>query len=74
MWIKRHNIIINTDNVCAMMQENDKLMFRLHGSTAPSTIEHAPLSAEIMLKSIPEGTMEIIWQGILNGEKYLTLE
>jgi hypothetical protein len=74
MWIKRHNIIINTDNVCAMMQEKDKLIFRLHGSTAPSTIEHAPLSAEIVLKSIPEGTMEIIWQGILNGEKYLTLE
>lgn len=74
MWIKRGNIIINTDNICAIRQENDKLIFRLHGSTAPSTIEHAPLSAEIVLKSIPEGTMEIIWQGILNGEKYLTLE
>lgn len=56
------------------MQEKDKLIFRLHGSTAPSTIEHAPLSAEIVLKSIPEGTMEIIWQGILNGEKCLTLD
>lgn len=74
MWIKRGDTIINTDNICAIRQEGDKLIFRLHGSTAPSTIEHAPLSAEIVLKSIPEGTMEIIWQGILNGEKYLTLE
>ena len=74
MWVKRGDTIINTDNICAIRQEGDKLIFRLHGSTAPSTIEHAPLSAEIVLKSIPEGTMEIIWQGILNGEKYLTLE
>lgn len=74
MWIKSDNIIINTDNVCAMRQEGDKLVFRLHGSSAPSTIDHAPLSAEVVLKSIPEGTMEIIWQGILNGEKCLTLE
>ena len=56
------------------MQEKDKLIFRLHGSATPSTIERAPISAEIVLKSIPEGTMEIIWQGILNGEKCLTLE
>ena len=74
MWIKRGDTIINTDNVCAIRQERDKLIFRLHGSSAPSTIEQAPLAAEIVLKSIPEGTMEIIWQGILNGEKYLTLE
>ena len=74
MWIKRGDTIINTDNVCAIRQEGDKLIFRLHGSTAPSTIEHAPLSAEVVLKSIPEGTMEIIWQGILTKEKYLTLE
>lgn len=74
MWIKRGDTIINTDNICAIRQEGDKLIFRLHGSTAPSTIERAPISAEIVLKSIPEGTMEIIWQGILNGEKYLTLE
>lgn len=74
MWIKRGDTIINTDNVCAIRQEGDKLILRLHGSTAPSTIEHAPLSAEIVLKSIPEGTIEIIWQGILTKEKYLTLE
>ena len=42
MWIKRRNIIINTDNVCAIRQEGNKLIFRLHGSSAPSTIEHAP--------------------------------
>lgn len=73
MWIKRGDTIINTDNVCAIRQEGDKLIFRLHGSTAPSTIEHAPFSAKIVLKSIPEGTLEIIWQGILNGEKCLNL-
>ena len=66
MWIKRGNIIINTDNICAIRQERNKLIFRLHGSSAPSTIEHAPLSSEIMLESIPEGTIEIIRQGILN--------
>lgn len=74
MWIKRDNIIINTDNVCAMMQEKDKLIFRLHGSATPSTIERAPISAEIVLKNIPAYTIESIWQGILNGEKCLTLE
>ena len=74
MWIKRGDTIINTDNVCAIRQEGDKLILRLLGSTAPSTIEHAPLSAEIVVKSIPEGTIEIIWQGILTKEKYLTLE
>lgn len=74
MWIKRGNIIINTDNICAIRQENDKLIFRLHGSATPSTIERAPISAEIVLKNIPEGTIEIIWQGLFNGEKCLTLE
>ena len=74
MWIKRHNIIINADNVCAIMQEKDKLIFRLHGSATPSTIERAPISAEIVLKNIPENSIETIWQGILNGEKCLTLD
>lgn len=74
MWIKKDNIIINTDNVCAMRQEKDKLIFRLHGSASPSTIDRAPLSVEIVLKNIPESTIEVIWQGILNGEKCLTLE
>ena len=61
MWIRRDKQIINTDNICAIRQEGDKLIFRLHGSSAPSTIEQAPHAAEIMLKSIPEGTKEIIW-------------
>lgn len=74
MWIKRGDTIINTDNICAIRQEGDKLIFRLHGSSVPSTIEQAPHAAEIVLKSIPEGTKEIIWQGILTKEKYLTLE
>ena len=38
MWIKRGNIIINTDNGCAMRQEKGKLIFRLHGRATPSTI------------------------------------
>ena len=74
MWIKRDNIIINTDNVCTMRQEKDKLIFRLHGSAAPSTIDHAPLSAEVVLKNMPAGTIETIWQGMFNGERCLTLE
>lgn len=74
MWIKRGNIIINTDNVCATRQEGDKLIFRLHGSTNPSTIDRAALSAEIVLKNAPSYALEMIWQGIQNGEKYLILE
>lgn len=74
MWIKSDNIIINTDNVCAIRQKGDKLVFRLHGSSAPSTIDHAPLSAEVVLKNMPAGTIEIICQGIFNGEKCLSLE
>lgn len=74
MWIKRNNTLINTDNVCAMRQEGDKLFFRVHGSTNPSTIDRAALSAEIVLKNVPSYALEMIWQGIQNGEKCLTLE
>lgn len=74
MWIKRGDTIINTDNVCAIRQKGDKLILRLHGSAAPSTIDHAPLSAEVVLKNMPAGTIEIICQGIFNGEKCLSLE
>ena len=74
MWIKKDKTIINSDNICAMRQERDKLIFRLHGSATPSTIERAPISAEIVLKNIPENTIETIWQGILSGEKCLTLD
>ena len=74
MWIKKDKTIINTDNICAMRQEGDKLIFRLHGSTNPSTIDRAALSAEIVLKNIPSYALEMIWQGIQNGEKCLILE
>lgn len=74
MWIKRDNIIINTDNVCAMRQESDKLIFRLHGSSNPSTIDRAALSAEIVLKDVPSYALKMIWQGIQNGGKCLTLD
>ena len=52
MWIKRGNIIINTDNVCAMRQEGDKLIFRLPGRTKHSRNDWAELSAEIVLKNV----------------------
>lgn len=74
MWIKRNNTLINTDNICAMRQEDDKLIFRLHGSSNPSTIDRAALSAEIVLKNVPSYALEMIWQGIQNGDKCLTLE
>ena len=74
MWIKRGNIIINTDNICAMRQEGDKLIFRVHGSTNTSTIDRAALSAEIILKNVPSYALEMIWQGIQNGVKCLILE
>ena len=48
MWIKKDKTIINSDNICAMRQERDKLIFRLHGSATPSTIERAPISDVIV--------------------------
>jgi hypothetical protein len=74
MWIKKDKTIINTDNICAMRQERDKLIFRLHGCSNPSTIDRAALSAEIVLKDVPSYALEMIWQGIQNGGKCLTLE
>ena len=74
MWIKRNNTLNNTDNVCAMRQEDDKLFFRLHGSSNPSTIDRAALSAEIVLKNVQPYALDMIWQGIQNGDKCLTLE
>ena len=57
-----------------MRQERDKLIFRLHGSSNPSTIDRAALSAEIVLKNVQSYAIEMIWQGIFNGKKCLTLE
>ena len=74
MWIKKDKTIINSDNICAMRQERDKLIFHLHGSSNPSTIDRAASSAEIVLKDVPSYALEMIWQGIQNGEKCLTLE
>lgn len=74
MWIKKDKTIINSDNICAMRQERDKLIFRLHGSSNPSTIDRAALSAEIVLKNVQSYALEMIWQRIQNGEKCLILE
>ena len=74
MRIKKDKTIINSDNICAMRQERDKLIFRVHGSTNPSTIDRAALSAEIVLKNVPSYALEMIWQRIQNGEKCLILE
>ena len=74
MWIKRDSIIINTDNVCSMQQSGDKLIFRLHGASTSSTIDRAALSAEITMKKVPEGTLDVIWQAISKGDNYLILK
>ena len=74
MWIKRDSVIINTDNVCSMQQSGDKLIFRLHGASTSSTIDRAALSAEITMKKVPEGTLDVIWQAISNGDNYLILK
>jgi hypothetical protein len=74
MWIKRDSIIINTDNVCSMQQSGDKLIFRLHGASTSSTIDRAALSAEITMKKVSEGTLDVIWQAISNGDNYLILK
>ncbi len=74
MWIRRNNVIINTDNVCEMRMEGGKLIFRIHGTSNPSTIERAPLSAEITVKNMSVDALDLIWQGILSGERYLILQ
>ena len=74
MWIKKDKTIINSDNICAMRQERDKLILLLHGISKPSTFDLSELYKEIVMKDVPSYALEMIWQGIQNGEKCLTLD
>lgn len=67
MWIKKQNIIVNTDNVCAMHQQGDKVVFRFAGTSSPSIIERGPLSAELVMKGMQEGSVDKIWKALLEG-------
>ena len=67
MWIRKQNIIVNTDNVCAMHQQGDKVVFRFAGTSSPSIIERDPLSAELVMKGMPEGTVDKIWKALSEG-------
>ena len=73
MWIRRGKQIINTDNVCAVKEEKGHLFFRLSGASNPSTIDRAAMSCEIIMKNIPPGTIDIIWQGIQENVPIITL-
>ena len=67
MWIRKQNIIVNTDNVCAMHQQGDKVIFRFAGTSSPSIIERGPLSAELVMKGMQEGSVDKIWNALSEG-------
>lgn len=73
MWIKRNNMIVNTDNVCAIQQQGDKVIFRFSGTSSSSTIDRAALSVEVVFKGVPENTVDIIWRALFDGEKTIEL-
>lgn len=62
MWIRKQNIIVNSDNVCSIHQQGDKVIFRFAGTSSLSVIERGPLSAECVMKGMPEGTIDKIWK------------
>lgn len=68
MWIKRNNVIINTDNVCAIQQQGEKVVFRFPGTVSASTVDRAALSAEVVFKGVPADTADKIWKAISEGE------
>ena len=73
MWIKRSNVIVNTDNVCAIQQQGDKVVFRFPGTSSSSTIERAALSAEVAMKGVPEDTADKIWKALSEGQQMVEL-
>lgn len=73
MWIRRDKQIINTDNICAIKEDNGNLIFRVSGASNPSTIDRAAMSCEVIMKNIPSGTIDIIWQGIQEKVPLITL-
>ena len=68
MWIKRNNVIINTDNVCAIQQQGEKLVLRFPGTASASPVDRAALSAEVVFKGVPADTADKIWKAISEGE------
>ena len=68
MWIKRNNVIINTDNVCAIQQQGEKVVFCFPGTASASTVDRAALSAEVVFKGVPADTADKIWKAISEGE------
>lgn len=73
MWIKSNNMIVNTDNVCAIQQLGDKVIFRFLGTSSVSTIDRAALSAEVVFKGNHENTTDIIWKALIEGNPMLEL-
>ena len=73
MWIKRNNVIVNTDNVCAIQQQGDKVVFRFSGTASASTIDRASLSAELVLKGVAEDTADRIWNALAEGVDFMNL-
>ena len=73
MWIKRNNVIINTDNVCAIQQQGEKVVFRFPGTASTSTIDRAALSAEVVFKGVPDDTADKIWKAISEGEQMMEI-
>lgn len=67
MWIRKQNIIVNTDNVCAMHQQGDMVVFRFAGTSSPSIIERGSLSAELVVKGMQEGSVDKIWKALSEG-------
>ena len=67
MWIRKQNILVNTDNVCAMHQQGDKVVFRFAGTSSPSIIERGSLSAELVMKGMQEGSVDKIWNALSEG-------
>ena len=65
--MRKQNIIVNTDNVCAMYQQGDKVVFRFAGTSSPSIIERGSLSAELVMKGMPEGSVDKIWKALSEG-------
>ena len=64
MWIRKQNRIVNTDNVCSIYQQSDKVIFRFAGTSSPSVSERGPLSAECVLIGMPAGTIDKIWKAV----------
>ena len=66
-------MIVNTDNVCAIQQQGDKIVFRFPGTASASTIDRAALSAEVVFKGVSEDTADKIWKALSNGEQMIEL-